>query len=235
MLYDDMSVYFDDYKNNYVASRERPTAENKVLLEKSKTYINSVLTELTIEDNRLKKQNKKKGKEIAIIDSEIKKTKKKYNVLEKEADAIKNSDLGAVEQNINFKENYRRIKLNVYIKMAMIVLILIFLYINGDIIQSISTFARPNNSLSSIPHLHKIARGTRKTPIRTLIEHIACDLDYGMPPNTLPGSGARRPGEKWESSWPGWPQIVAHPAWTKAWTMSKTQDLLHVEWFCMFV
>ena len=77
MLYDDMSVYFDDYKNNYVASRERPTAENKVLLEKSKTYINSVLTELTIEDNRLKKQNKKKGKEIAIIDSEIKKTKKK--------------------------------------------------------------------------------------------------------------------------------------------------------------
>ena len=85
----------------------------------------------------MKKQNKKKGKEIAIIDSEIKKTKKKYNVLEKEADAIKNSDLGAVEQNINFKENYRRIKLNVYIKMAMIVLILIFLYINGDIIQSI--------------------------------------------------------------------------------------------------
>ena len=137
MLYDDMSVYFDDYKNNYVASRERPTAENKVLLEKSKTYINSVLTELTIEDNRLKKQNKKKGKEIAIIDSEIKKTKNKYKVGEKEADAIKNSDLGAVEQNINFKENYRRIKLNVYIKMAMIVLILIFLYINGDIIQSI--------------------------------------------------------------------------------------------------
>ena len=50
---------------------------------------------------------------------------------------FKNNDAGAIEQNINTMEVYRKRRLQTFLEVGLILLILIFGYINGDIIQAI--------------------------------------------------------------------------------------------------
>jgi hypothetical protein len=135
--YDDFSHYLDNYKNLYVAEGISPTDQNKSMLENVKTKINSALTELTAERNRLQKHNRKYRKEISHKNHKIKRTKKKHFHLEGESTRLINSDRGAVKQNQNFVRVFKNKRIKLFLKVCLIALILFFLYINDDIVQAI--------------------------------------------------------------------------------------------------
>ena len=133
----DFSYYLDNYKNQFVAEGTSPTDQNKNLLEKAKMNINSILTELTAERNRMQKNNKRLRRQISRKNSVIKKAKKKHTVLESESSRLINSDLGAVKQNQNIIRIFKSKRVKLFLKVCLIALILFFLYINDDVVQAI--------------------------------------------------------------------------------------------------
>jgi hypothetical protein len=135
--YDDFSHYLDNYKNLYVAEGVSPTDQTKSMLESAKTKINSALTELTVERNRLKKHNLKMRKEISDKNNIIKRTKKRHSHLEGETTRLINSDRGAVKQNHNSVRVFKNKRMKLFFKACLIALILFFLYINDDVVQAI--------------------------------------------------------------------------------------------------
>ena len=134
---EDMSFFLDNYKNNYVAQHLNDSPENTVLLENAKNKINSLLNNLAIEKNRLISESKKKRKHLENINKEIKKAKKQHKYLEKESGMLMYSDLGAIEQNKNTYDVYLQYRRKIFFKLTLLTTILIFLYINGNIVQAI--------------------------------------------------------------------------------------------------
>tara|TARA_B110001469_G_C9599203_1_gene297670 strand:+ start:824 stop:1270 length:447 start_codon:yes stop_codon:yes gene_type:complete len=134
---DDMSFFLDNYKNNYVAQHLNDTPDNKALLENAKKKINSLLNNLTIENQTLISKNKQNRNQIENINNEIEKAKKQHKYLEKESGMLLYSDLGAIEQNKNTYGVYQQYRRQIFFKLALLTTILIFLYINGNIVQTI--------------------------------------------------------------------------------------------------
>lgn len=135
--FDDFSHYLDNYKNQFIAEGINKTNENKSLLENSKTKLNSVFTELTIELKELESENRKLQKKINKMNTTIEKTKIRHEELEGEKDRLVNSDLGAVTQNENFKRVYKKLRIKMVLNLCLISLILIFLYNKEDVVQTI--------------------------------------------------------------------------------------------------
>lgn len=135
--FDEFSYYLDNYKNLFVAEGLNPTDQNKNLLENAITKINATFNELTVERNRLKRENRRLRKEILYKNNIIKRTKKRHSHLEDESTRLVNSDLGAVKQNHNSVRLFKNKRIKLFLKACLIALILFFLYINDDIVQAI--------------------------------------------------------------------------------------------------
>ena len=136
-LDDDFSYYLDNYKNQFIAQGINNSSRNKSLLENAKTSINSFLSNLTIEKEKLLSQNKNLERKIKKQNDFIEKSKERNKKLSSEKDRLINSDLGAIKQNINFQKVYSRDFLQIILKVCLVVLIFIFLYIKDDIYQAI--------------------------------------------------------------------------------------------------
>ena len=134
---DDMSFFLDNYKNNYVAHHLNNTPENKKLLYDTENKINSLLNNLTNEKNRMVGENKKTRTDIEKVNNKIKKVKKQHSYLAEEATRLVNSDLGAIEQNENTNGVNSQYKRKIFFEIILLATILMFLYINGNIIQTI--------------------------------------------------------------------------------------------------
>ena len=134
---DTFSHYLSNYKNQFVAEGTTHTEKNKSLLEKAQNQINAALTELTIERNKLQKENRHLRKRIDETNNTIKRTKKKHQELEGESTRLINGDLGAIEQNNNIKHVFKGKRIKLFFKVCLIALILFFLYINDDVVQAI--------------------------------------------------------------------------------------------------
>tara|TARA_B110000858_G_C17581008_1_gene371220 strand:- start:252 stop:698 length:447 start_codon:yes stop_codon:yes gene_type:complete len=135
--FDEFSYYLDNYKNLFVAEGLNPTDQNKNLLENAITKINATFNELTVERNRLKRENRRLRKEILYKNNIIKRTKKRHSHLEGESTRLINSDLGAIEQNHNSVRLFKNKRIKLFLKACLIALILFFLYINDDVVQAI--------------------------------------------------------------------------------------------------
>ena len=135
--FDEFSYYLDNYKNLFVAEGLNPTDQNKNLLENAITKINATFNELTVERNRLKRENRRLRKEILYKNNIIKRTKKRHSHLEDESTRLVNSDLGAIEQNHNSVRLFKNKRIKLFLKACLIALILFFLYINDDVVQAI--------------------------------------------------------------------------------------------------
>tara|TARA_B110000858_G_C17805015_1_gene477486 strand:+ start:1098 stop:1559 length:462 start_codon:yes stop_codon:yes gene_type:complete len=134
---DDFSYYLDNYKDQFIAEGVNSNQRNKSLLENAKTQINSFLSQLTIEKQKLISQNENLERKIRKRSQTIELAKKKNGKLESEKDRLENSDLGAIKQNQNFMRVYSREFLQTIMKVCLIVLIFIFLYIKDDVFQAI--------------------------------------------------------------------------------------------------
>ena len=135
--FDEFSYYLDNYKNLFVAEGLNPTDQNKNLLENAITKINATFNELTVERNRLKRENRRLRKEILYKNNIIKRTKKRHSHLEGESTRLINSDRGAVKQNHNSVRLFKNKRIKLFLKACLIALILFFLYINDDVVQAI--------------------------------------------------------------------------------------------------
>lgn len=134
---DDFSYYLDNYKDQFIAEGVNSNQRNKSLLENAKTQINSFLSQLTIEKQKLLSKNENLERKIRKRSQTIELAKKKNAELESEKDRLENSDLGAIKQNQNFMRVYSREFLQTILKVCLIVLIFIFLYIKDDVFQAI--------------------------------------------------------------------------------------------------
>lgn len=134
---DDFSYYLDNYKDQFIAEGVNSNQRNKSLLENAKTQINSFLSQLTIEKQKLLSKNENLERKIRKRSQTIELAKKKNAELESEKDRLENSDLGAIKQNQNFMTVYSREFLQTILKVCLIVLIFIFLYIKDDVFQAI--------------------------------------------------------------------------------------------------
>ena len=134
---DDFSYYLDNYKHQFIAEGVNSNQRNKSLLENAKTQINSFLSQLTIEKQKLLSKNENLERKIRKRSQIIELAKKKNTELESEKDRLENSDLGAIKQNQNFMRVYSREFLQTILKVCLIVLIFIFLYIKDDVFQAI--------------------------------------------------------------------------------------------------
>lgn len=134
---DDFSYYLDNYKDQFIAEGINSNQRNKSLLENAKTQINSFLSQLTIEKQKLLSKNENLERKIRKRSQTIELTKKKNARLESEKDRLENSDLGAIKQNQNFLRVYSREFLQTILKVCLIVLIFIFLYIKDHVFQAI--------------------------------------------------------------------------------------------------
>lgn len=134
---DDFSYYLDNYKDQFIAEGVNSNQRNKSLLENAKTHINSFLSQLTIEKQKLLSKNENLERKIRKRSQTIELAKKKNAELESEKDRLENSDLGAIKQNQNFIRVYSREFLQTILKVCLIVLIFIFLYIKDDVFQAI--------------------------------------------------------------------------------------------------
>ena len=92
---------------------------------------------MTIENQTLISKNKQNRNQIENINNEIEKAKKQHKYLEKESGMLLYSDLGAIEQNKNTYGVYQQYRRQIFFKLALLTTILIFLYINGNIVQTI--------------------------------------------------------------------------------------------------
>lgn len=137
LIDNDFSIYLENYKNQFIAEGVNNTNQNKSLLESAKSEINNVLSNLTLTKNTLLGENKKLQKRIRKMNSTIEKTKKKHTLLESESTKLINSDLGAIEQNKNYQHVFKMERIQMVLKLCLIVLIFIFLYNRDDIIQTI--------------------------------------------------------------------------------------------------
>jgi uncharacterized phage infection (PIP) family protein YhgE len=134
---DNFSIYLDNYKNQFIAEGVNSSQQNKSLLENAQTQINSFLSQLTIEKQKLISGNENLERKIRKRNQIIDLAKKKNTELESEQSRLVNSDLGAIKQNHNFTRVYSKDFLQLILKMCLVVLIIIFLYIKDDVFQSI--------------------------------------------------------------------------------------------------
>jgi len=134
---DNFSIYLDNYKNQFIAEGVNSSQQNKSLLENAQTQINSFLSQLTIEKQKLISGNENLERKIRKRNQIIDLAKKKNTELESEQSRLVNSDLGAIKQNHNFIRVYSKDFLQLILKMCLVVLIIIFLYIKDDVFQSI--------------------------------------------------------------------------------------------------
>lgn len=137
IIEDDFSFYLDNYKDQFVAQGLDDSTQNNSLLEDAKEKVNSVLNNLGIEKSHLVGENKKLRRRIDKMNSEIEKAKKQNKRLEDESGRLTNSDKGAIEQNDNTTGVYRNYQLKIFLKVCLLATILMFLYINDDIVQAI--------------------------------------------------------------------------------------------------
>lgn len=135
MSNEEFFIILENYRNQYIAEGLNPS--NSSSLELAKEEINMVLTDLVMEKKRLIEDNAQLRKDIKQMNKIIKKTKKRNHSLEDESTRLDNSELGAVEQNDNIEERYKRHRLKLILKTCLAVVIIIFLYINEDIVQAI--------------------------------------------------------------------------------------------------
>lgn len=135
--HNDFSYYLDNYKNHFIAEGIENTRRNKSLLENAKTEINAILNDLTIERNTLIKDNSDIQKKIQKLNETIEKTKKRHEFLEGEKNALVNSDRGAIVQNKNFTRVFKEERIQLFMKVCLIGLILMFLYNKEDVVQTI--------------------------------------------------------------------------------------------------
>jgi hypothetical protein len=134
---DDISFYLDNYRNNFIADGLNQTTDNDSLLENAKNKINSLLNNLTIEKNRLLGRNKNMRNTIKQMNFKIEKATKENEKLRNEETKFKDSDLGAIKQNTIMATIYKNYKFKLFGKLCLLVIILIFLYINDDVVQAI--------------------------------------------------------------------------------------------------
>lgn len=134
---DDISFYLDNYRNNFIADGLNQTTDNDSLLENAKNKINSLLNNLTIEKNRLLGRNKNMRNTIEQMNFKIEKATKENEKLRNEETKFKDSDLGAIKQNTIMATIYKNYKFKLFGKLCLLVIILIFLYINDDVVQAI--------------------------------------------------------------------------------------------------
>jgi hypothetical protein len=134
---DDISFYLDNYRNNFIADGLNQTTDNDSLLENAKNKINSLLNNLTIEKNRLLGRNKNMRNTIEQMNFKIEKATKENEKLRNEETKFKDSDLGAIKQNTIMSTIYKNYKFKLFGKLCLLVIILIFLYINDDVVQAI--------------------------------------------------------------------------------------------------
>ena len=134
---DNFSIYLENYKDQFIAEGVNSNQRNKSLLENAKTQINSFLSQLTIEKQKLISKNENLERKIRKRSQTIELAKKKNAELESEKDRLENSDLGAIKQNQNFMRVYSREFLQTILKVCLIILIFIFLYIKDDVFQAI--------------------------------------------------------------------------------------------------
>jgi hypothetical protein len=136
-LDDDFSYYLQMYKDNYVAYGLDNNADNELLLKNAKDGLQNTHQQLEGKNSKLVNENKKLRSKMTSMNKLIKRSEKKNNELESSTQQLTNSDAGAIEQNSNTNIIYKERRLKLILEVALISLILIFGYINGDIIQAI--------------------------------------------------------------------------------------------------
>jgi hypothetical protein len=136
-LDDDFSYYLDLYKDNYIAYGLDDNEENKKILDKAKRGLETTHDKLFFKKTKLDEDNNSLRKKINSMNKIIKRNERKNKELTDITQEFKNNDAGAIEQNINTMEVYKKRRLQTFLEVGLILLILIFGYINGDIIQAI--------------------------------------------------------------------------------------------------
>lgn len=134
---DNFTQLLESYKNNFVAYGLDKSNQNKSMLNNAEQNINAFYAKLIKEQLILAEENEKNRDQIIALNKIIKKSKKRHNALENEKDFIVNSDLGALEQDRNQYHIFRNKRLQLILEVCLIVVILIFLYINDNIVPSI--------------------------------------------------------------------------------------------------
>jgi hypothetical protein len=127
----------ESYKNNFVAYGLNKSNQNKSMLDNAEQNINGFFSKLNERYLILEKENERKRDEITELNKIIKKSKKQHKALEHEKDFLVNSDLGALEQDKNQYHIFKNKRLQLILEVCLIVVILIFLYINDNIVPSI--------------------------------------------------------------------------------------------------
>lgn len=137
-LDDDISFYLDNYKNQFVAHGLDDSPENINLLEEAKNKLNILLNQLTLEKSNILGENNTTRKRINRMNTLIEETKQQNLRLETETSHLINSNQGAVQQNaFNASLLHRKHKIRMIAKLCLIATILIFLYINDNIVRAI--------------------------------------------------------------------------------------------------
>ena len=136
-LDDDFSYYLDLYKDNYIAYGLDDNEENKKILNRAKRGLETTHDKLVFKKTKLDEHNNSLRKKINSMNKIIKRNERKNKELTDLTQEFKNNDAGAIEQNINTMEVYKKRRLQTFLEVGLILLILIFGYINGDIIQAI--------------------------------------------------------------------------------------------------
>lgn len=146
-LDDDISFYLDNYKNQFVAHSLDDSPENINLFENAKHRLNTLFNELTIEKNSILNENTNTRKRINRMNRIIEETREQNNRLETETTQLINSNQGAVEQNaLNTSLLYKKHKIRMVAKLCLLATIIMFLYINDDIVRAIRSRFSTNST-----------------------------------------------------------------------------------------
>lgn len=144
---DDISFYLDNYKNQFVAHSLDDSPENINLFENAKHRLNTLFNELTIEKNSILNENTNTRKRINRMNRIIEETQEQNNRLETETTQLINSNQGAVEQNaLNTSLLYQKHKIRMVAKLCLLATIIMFLYINDDIVRAIRSRFSTNST-----------------------------------------------------------------------------------------
>jgi len=144
---DDISFYLDNYKNQFIAHGLDASSENTSLLEEAKDKVNALLNQLTIEKNNLSSDNNITRNRITRMNSIIEQAREQNRRLETETTHLINSNQGAVQQNAsNVSLLYKKHKIRMISKVCLLATILIFLYINDDIVRAIRSRISTNTT-----------------------------------------------------------------------------------------
>ena len=139
MEFNDFSYYLESYKNNFVAYGLNNSDENKKLLNQAKNGLQMIHNEQNIHLSKLIDENNKKREEIKSLNKIIKKSKKKNLKLNTIKNELTNSDLGAISQDNEIDKIYNKRRNRLILEVCLIIIILIFIYINDNVFQKIGS------------------------------------------------------------------------------------------------